>query len=105
MGRMLRLAMVQGAVAAVAAGDGETQCLKVRLDEVSDGPSLRSHAAIGLQFFHRLSKKAPPSTYPPSALYKSCEFCKIAEIFSSLSFLIHPASFRLLRTTSPAVHD
>jgi len=29
-------------------GDGETQCSKVRSDNVSDGPSLRSQAAIGL---------------------------------------------------------
>ena len=28
-------------------GDGETQCLKVRSEEVRDGPSLRSQAATG----------------------------------------------------------
>ncbi|HEX5550483.1 MAG TPA: hypothetical protein VFX36_06605, partial [Nitrospira sp.] len=38
------LRWVQGLVAAVAAGDGETLCSKVRSDEVQDGPSWRSQA-------------------------------------------------------------
>jgi hypothetical protein len=41
------LRWMQGLIAAVAFGDGETQCPKVRSDNVLDGSSLRSQAAIG----------------------------------------------------------
>jgi hypothetical protein len=43
-GRLLRIAMDAGPYPAVALGDGETHCAKVRSDNVSDGPSLRSQA-------------------------------------------------------------
>ena len=53
---------LHGAVAAVAAGDGETQCLKVRSDEVWDGPSLRSQAATApCGFTHRRRPVVRPS--------------------------------------------
>ena len=39
------LRWVQGSVAAVALGDGETHCSKVRSDRVRDGSSWRSQAA------------------------------------------------------------
>ena len=52
-------------------GDGETQCLKVRPDKVSDGPSLRSQAvtrACGSLLAEQDDR--PPSTslsgVPPS---------------------------------------
>jgi hypothetical protein len=48
------LRWVQALVAAVATGDGETHCSKVRSDEVQNRPSWRSQAATGLWgFTHR----------------------------------------------------
>ncbi len=45
---------VQSPVAAVAEGDGETFCSKVRSDKVKDGPSWRSQAVTGqCGFTHR----------------------------------------------------
>ena len=41
------LRWMHDAVVVVAVSDGETQCLKVRSDEVLDGPSLRSQATTG----------------------------------------------------------
>ena len=47
-GSPLRFAMDAGALSRRSPlGDGETQCSKVRSDNVSDGLSLRSQAAIG----------------------------------------------------------
>jgi len=45
-------------------GDGETHCSKVRSDNVSDGPSLRSQAAIGPAVYPSLEQKGarPPPT-------------------------------------------
>jgi hypothetical protein len=36
----------------------------------------------------------------PFTLYKFSEICRIAEIFFSFSFLVHPASLRFLRPMS-----
>jgi hypothetical protein len=59
------LRWVQGTITAVAAGDGETQCSKVRSDEVQDGSSLRSQAAVGrCGFTHRRSKGDHPPPVP-----------------------------------------
>ena len=45
-------------------GDGETQCLKVRSDNVWDGPSLRSQAGIRTcAVIHRLSRRVPHRLY------------------------------------------
>ena len=50
-GNQLRLRWVQGPVAAVACGDGETHCSKVRSDEVQDGPSCGAKQRKGRAFY------------------------------------------------------
>ena len=54
---------------------------------INPGAHSGSTGAIGVSF--------------PFTLYKFSEICRIAEIFFSFSFLVHPASLRFLRPTSP----
>ena len=50
---------VHDPVAAVAFGDGETQCSKVRSDKVRTDEFAEPSRDRALQFIHRLSRKAP----------------------------------------------
>ena len=97
-------------------GDGETPCLKVRSDEVRDGPSWRSQAAAapcGSPLVEAVVTR-PTSTLPRAqgltrliapTLYKNFEFCRIATIFSPV---LIPHSFcivcRFFGRQSAAVH-